>query len=118
MRSATCLLWMSAFAAWGVEALSSGGILSIEGARAGQSVRYNLTGERDGSFKVNFTVRKPDGTSTALPPQVVEAPFPTPPSNIEGPTIPGDCGGGVLVVEVFDPDTGQKLHKSAEPIGF
>jgi hypothetical protein len=39
-------------------------------------------------------------------------------STIEGPTIPANAGGGVLIVEILDPDTGKVLSKTGSPIGF
>jgi hypothetical protein len=118
MRSSLLLTWTSAAVVWAASLAVPSELIRVERSQAGGPIRFNVDGDGDSARKVRFEVRRRDGSRTSLPSVVIEPPFPPPGGSFEGPTIPADAAGGQLVVELIDPETGQKISKDLVPIGF
>lgn len=116
MRLSLSLILLTAVASSAAELTSQGPIVRVLPATAGQAARIRTYGDHEGAVKVRFTVETPDGARRELPASESELPLPN--GEFEGPTLPGGCGGGSLIVEIVDASTGETLSKGAAPIGF
>lgn len=113
------MLFASVCLAWAADPGYLGGVVDLSKPQAGQAIRFNVSGGDDtGNLKVSFTLERPDGSRQTLPPMEITPPLPTPPAMLEGPVLPRDCGGSVLIVEVIEMESGRLYDTGGAPVGF
>ncbi len=116
MRLASLLIWTSVVVVSANDRATAHGAIQVESSRAGGSVEVSFFNEEHRRVKLRTTVKRRDGSRTELPSIQIENPQPG--ARIEGPVLPADSGGGMVIVEAFDADTGERLGKDNAPIGF